>query len=82
MNFLATFIRGGRLHYSGRAKRGMFAGKDIRFGNNVSFSKRRYDKSSSGNSNKNNALKSSLLFIERDVIGNQMHIGKLYIAKF
>lgn len=29
-------------HYSGRASRGVFAGKDIGFGNNVSFSKRRY----------------------------------------
>lgn len=42
MQFVSNFVRGAaRQHYSGRARRGLFAGKDVRFGNNVSFSKRR-----------------------------------------
>jgi hypothetical protein len=36
MNFVSAAARG-----SGRAKRGLFAGKDVLFGNNVSFSNRR-----------------------------------------
>ena len=42
MQFLSQFLRGPtKQHYSGRAIRGLFAGKDKGFGNNVSFSKRR-----------------------------------------
>lgn len=46
MNFLATFARANakpkHQHISGRAARGLFAGRDKSFGNNVSFSKRKY----------------------------------------
>ncbi|RLN31356.1 hypothetical protein BBJ28_00016804 [Nothophytophthora sp. Chile5] len=42
MRFLEAFTRAAkREHVSGRAQRGLFAGRDKRFGNNVSFSKRR-----------------------------------------
>ncbi len=41
---LTSFTRGTakREHISGRAFRGLFAGRDKAFGNNVSFSKRKY----------------------------------------
>lgn len=43
MRFLETFARAAkREHISGRAARGLFAGRDKHFGNNVSFSKRKY----------------------------------------
>ncbi|UIZ21909.1 hypothetical protein KXD40_008719 [Peronospora effusa] len=42
MRFLEAFTRASkRQHVSGRAQRGLFAGRDKAFGNNVSFSKRR-----------------------------------------
>ncbi|CEG42823.1 mitochondrial ribosomal protein l28 [Plasmopara halstedii] len=42
MKFLEAFTRAAkRQHVSGRAQRGLFAGRDKAFGNNVSFSKRR-----------------------------------------
>ncbi|GAB9468980.1 Mitochondrial ribosomal protein l28 [Globisporangium polare] len=45
MNFLAAFTRAAakpkHQHISGRAARGLFAGRDKAFGNNVSFSKRK-----------------------------------------
>ncbi|KAL4092705.1 hypothetical protein PRIC1_011696 [Phytophthora ramorum] len=42
MRFLESFTRAAkRQHVSGRAQRGLFAGRDKAFGNNVSFSKRR-----------------------------------------
>jgi large subunit ribosomal protein L28 len=42
MRFLENFTRAAqRQHVSGRAQRGLFAGRDKSFGNNVSFSKRR-----------------------------------------
>ncbi|TDH67024.1 hypothetical protein CCR75_007320 [Bremia lactucae] len=42
MHFLQSFTRAAkRQHVSGRAQRGLFAGRDKSFGNNVSFSKRR-----------------------------------------
>ncbi|CAI5708107.1 unnamed protein product [Hyaloperonospora brassicae] len=42
MRFLEAFARAAkRQHVSGRAQRGLFAGRDKAFGNNVSFSKRR-----------------------------------------
>jgi hypothetical protein len=43
MRFLEGVARAAkREHTSGRAARGLFAGRDKRFGNNVSFSKRKY----------------------------------------
>lgn len=44
LRFLENFTRAvaKREHISGRAARGMFAGRDKSFGNNVSFSKRKY----------------------------------------
>ena len=42
MNFMNAFTRASkREHISGRALRGLFAGRDKGFGNNVSFSKRK-----------------------------------------
>lgn len=42
MNFLEAFTRAAKhKHISGRAARGLFAGRDKAFGNNVSFSKRK-----------------------------------------
>ncbi|TMW61206.1 hypothetical protein Poli38472_013669 [Pythium oligandrum] len=43
MQFLEAFTRSAakREHISGRALRGLFAGRDKAFGNNVSFSKRK-----------------------------------------
>ncbi|DBA02242.1 TPA: hypothetical protein N0F65_007652 [Lagenidium giganteum] len=42
MNLLGAFTRAAkREHISGRAQRGLFAGRDKAFGNNVSFSKRK-----------------------------------------
>uniref|UniRef100_M4BCI6 Large ribosomal subunit protein bL28m n=1 Tax=Hyaloperonospora arabidopsidis (strain Emoy2) TaxID=559515 RepID=M4BCI6_HYAAE len=42
LRFLEAFTRASkRQHVSGRAQRGLFAGRDKAFGNNVSFSKRR-----------------------------------------
>ncbi|CCI41581.1 unnamed protein product [Albugo candida] len=43
MRFLQSFTRGMKKHehISGRARRGLFAGRDKGFGNNVSHSKRR-----------------------------------------
>ncbi|KAJ0398700.1 hypothetical protein P43SY_009346 [Pythium insidiosum] len=43
LRFLETVTRGANKsqHISGRALRGLFAGRDKAFGNNVSFSKRR-----------------------------------------
>lgn len=47
MNFLEAFTRAAKhQHISGRAQRGLFAGRDKSFGNNVSFSKRKYVRSS------------------------------------
>uniref|UniRef100_K3X5B7 Large ribosomal subunit protein bL28m n=1 Tax=Globisporangium ultimum (strain ATCC 200006 / CBS 805.95 / DAOM BR144) TaxID=431595 RepID=K3X5B7_GLOUD len=42
MSFLEAFTRAAKhQHVSGRAQRGLFAGRDKAFGNNVSFSKRK-----------------------------------------